>query len=496
MNQLKFPKFEFYLRLPHFEVKEGGLCFLKSPRPFVELTEIEARVFRLLRSPRSLAQIRKHAGRGASKVLAGLWDRGLIVGLPAPRTPPSARPIVVLEPHLDDAALSLGGWLFSKRKHPVRIVSVAGDYISTTLLEIGRHQELSVTEVSKLRSSESNIACKILGAKNRILGYPDAPLRFSKRPDRLHRLNAGAFSNHYERSISQNLLRDRVPEAMELAKRLAKTLGTKPMTLLAPMGIGSHPDHIWTRNSALAWWLGTRANSEIGLYEDLPYAGTTPDACLRLEREFQAMGYLTRIETMTLGSRASMKRNLLASYASQWKTPKISETLKLGPNSYERILWIKKSPNKKPMSDLDSTLLRLRSLEFDRLLGSPPLKWVEGLLPNRDFHVYLFHEEHLARALARHPFISRGGPRPIFHRVGNDSLKKPFTESHPDETAMMLSAESAAGTAPVLVVTTAYRLWERPSELGIPENRLIAARNLGDVLNLLTYCHGTGVNQL
>jgi LmbE family N-acetylglucosaminyl deacetylase len=81
--------------------------------------------------------------------------------------------------------------------------------------------------------------------------------------------------------LPDTLARRESPEAADLEARLHfKDL--HPRRIVAPLGVGGHPDHVLVRNVAISLWHKTES-AELFLYEDLPYATRSPN--LQAEEE-------------------------------------------------------------------------------------------------------------------------------------------------------------------------------------------------------------------
>jgi LmbE family N-acetylglucosaminyl deacetylase len=209
--------------------------------------------------------------------------------------------VVVVSPHLDDAVLSCGGLLASTPGHVVTVycaVPPAGlaapmwDRMTGAIDPVARMHD---------RLAEDDAALATLGATTTRVGlldeqYRSEPLPPDAVPAALGPLLAGAAQVH-------------VPAAM-----------------------GSHPDHVATRDGALA---AAPASAEVWLYADLPYAlafgwpswvdGRDPQPMLDpspwLEDELAGAGLdpagLTAVVRELSAEAAARKRRAMSSYVSQ-----------------------------------------------------------------------------------------------------------------------------------------------------------------------------------
>jgi LmbE family N-acetylglucosaminyl deacetylase len=152
------------------------------------------------------------------------------------------RPILVVSPHLDDAALSLGATIYTlARRQEVRILTVlANDPESTRPAQPWdvRCGFASAAAAARGRRAEDAAAGKILGAQVQWLSFPD--------------------SSH--------------PPLAEVAemKRAIAAAACGAGTVLAPGYPLTHPDHAMVAALTVEACLDT--DSRLGLYVEQPYA--------------------------------------------------------------------------------------------------------------------------------------------------------------------------------------------------------------------------------
>lgn len=151
---------------------------------------------------------------------------------------PTGRPVVVIEPHHDDFALSACG-LFLARPRPLTVLTVFTRSSSV-------HPSLetaypSVEAVSALREREGAQALRPLGARQHLLGRKDADPPYRA----------------YDPTLLEEITED-------LRALLA---GYPEAELLAPAGVTRHPDHLLVHQAARR--LGCR-----WFFEDLAFWST------------------------------------------------------------------------------------------------------------------------------------------------------------------------------------------------------------------------------
>lgn len=177
-----------------------------------------------------------------------------------------AADLVVVSPHLDDAALSVGATLHALAARGCRIVVATvftADEPADLPSEVARrlHRLWGGERVMAGRRGEDEVACRRLGVDFRHLGLADA----------LHRLDhRGEASYASLKALFRTPVAADAPVAGEVAAVLR---ALAPPMLLAPLAIGRHVDHQHARQGAeLA---AASLGCPIVLYEDFPYAEAT-----------------------------------------------------------------------------------------------------------------------------------------------------------------------------------------------------------------------------
>lgn len=169
---------------------------------------------------------------------------------------------IILSPHLDDGALSCGG--LAARLRTFATVEIWTIFCSASPLgpysEVAKwlHQSsggLTGIRLSWLRRKEDKAACRLLGVGHRHFSWKDAPYR--KTP-------SGGFIY----SACQLDTWDSADEPMiaSIAQTLRKNLNPEDM-VVAPLGVGSHVDHLVTRRAA-----ELAGCASLLYYPDIPYA--------------------------------------------------------------------------------------------------------------------------------------------------------------------------------------------------------------------------------
>jgi len=177
--------------------------------------------------------------------------------------------VVILSPHLDDAALSCGGLLHALRAMPTLVVTLcSGNPPPRTAPDGSRKLPARRGHVSpRIRRAEDIAAMHAINAAFVHLSFPDAIYRRSVQTGRLIYLSARErwVAPHADDSAY-------IEELYGLLRRICLDLG--PILLVSPMGIGDHVDHQITARVAMRL---ADAGASLLFYEDFPYVAK-PDS--------------------------------------------------------------------------------------------------------------------------------------------------------------------------------------------------------------------------
>lgn len=210
---------------------------------------------------------------------------------------------VYLSPHLDDAALSCGGAITLQRAKEERVLVVTlctatpapETEFSDLALEFHRIWQLSPAEAVAARLREERLAMERLGVDYYWAGMLDAIYRYPQAyQSRESLFGTPAPEDPLLPALREflHVLRERVPSAM----------------IYAPLGVGSHVDHLITYRVAL-----DEAGEQRAFYEDFPYV-TQPHA---LDQRLAALDGKLSARTITIDSALAAKIEVITGYASQ-----------------------------------------------------------------------------------------------------------------------------------------------------------------------------------
>lgn len=175
--------------------------------------------------------------------------------------------VLVLSPHLDDAALSVGGYLHrltqteGKRVLVVNVFTAEAPDDATLSRSVKklhnrwRRNGKFKGSIMAHRRREEDAACNILGVDVLYLDFLDALYRQDAKGRPLY-------------DPVSHVLGWRHSEDTELLHRLVHACRSLPQADLriVPLGVGHHVDHLLVRQAAEVTW------GDVVYYEDFPYA--------------------------------------------------------------------------------------------------------------------------------------------------------------------------------------------------------------------------------
>lgn len=309
---------------PHYILKGKDVYFLASSRPARCLIDAEAALVRLLAEAPSgiaLSALSSDQARHLDAIVKhGYAD---VIG---PLKPASKYHLVVVEPHMDDAILSVGGQLLLRSgQHQITILSVFGVSNYTSYMEMKR-AFFNHHEITRLRVEESRLAAALVGAKFKSLDFIDAPLRL---------LPADEWSDHglpeQLRMVHGFLGSIPIPHvvrtvALDLSRMLQEL---DPDEVWIPMGLGHHVDHRTCRSACLRALLaatGKLGELPVRLYEDLPYS--QPAHRQQLLHAFESVGARLTLQTEDISDVIDQKLHAVGAFASQFKLSAMAPRLR------------------------------------------------------------------------------------------------------------------------------------------------------------------------
>lgn len=169
--------------------------------------------------------------------------------------------IVILSPHLDDAVLSLGGFI-AREVAVGRSVEVVSCFTSGPPLDTISPERRVFGDYS-MRRAEDERALAVLGAKYRWLDLHERIWREPPLPR-----TRSVFPTYVFRTPPKM---EDFTELKSIRAQIARILDGGASVVYAPLAIGHHVDHVEVALAALREVLGGGAFDRIRFYED-PYA--------------------------------------------------------------------------------------------------------------------------------------------------------------------------------------------------------------------------------
>src|SRR5512145_1022738 len=220
--------------------------------------------------------------------------------------------LLVVSPHPDDAALSLGASLLKYAEwRPV-------------VWDIFTQQNYSILDSAPDQAqcrilSEERAAAHALGVEVVLGGFPEAELRGHTRLSQ-------RLGRHWLELLD-------VPEEVALLHRVADAFDRilaqySPRWVALPLGVGGHVDHLLAREAVLSRLAPTASHKgpRAFLYEDLPYA-THASWLQSTIAELSSQGRRLRPHRVDVTGLLDQKRKVLELYRSQLRERDIRHVL-------------------------------------------------------------------------------------------------------------------------------------------------------------------------
>jgi LmbE family N-acetylglucosaminyl deacetylase len=343
----------FPVLLPHFNFQRNSLCFISKDFWSVACPPDQIKVLKACNGKRRISDILKISPRG-SAILKSADRSGLLTWIqPMTRTihRTQIRRWLVLAPHQDDAALSLGGFFLKEgHKADIHILTIASKSIFSTLLPLSGDSKWT----SRIRNSEDDCYARTIGAV-------------------VHRGNQEEelLTVMQKRGLS---LREAAPQIWEpptvvkverfrrVIERQIRLL--KPHVLFVPLGLGNHIEHVATQRAVLSIMKKSPEllrRRKVYFYEELPYVFRKPKSLPKKMIEFRKQGVFLTKKMVNISKQLEGKLLGISIYRSQAYANFIDAARKhsarLGKNEnrkrqcfYER-LWVVKSFSPIMLSD-------------------------------------------------------------------------------------------------------------------------------------------------
>ena len=330
------------LRRPHFFLNGNALYFLASTRSARALAPAEVSVWNAIEHPLSLDELRKRFPNDADAVVASFLHSELCETL-EPDFPENRRKILVIEPHADDAALSIGGVMW-QRRHTCEFVvaTMASRSNFTSYYNLGRDY-FNIAQVTDIRRRESGLFTGMVGGKYIEAGLTDVVLRYNDAD--------WGLDYYLQRRIAIAVSTSRsagVKERNKWIDAVVKVLTETPSEeVWIPLG-SPHSDHVLTMNACLAAFVthpDLIANRIVRVYQDVPYAARFPQFTGEMVGALTHAGFDLEPEAISIDDALTQKLRLVSLYASQFKMHAMTKDIEASArmarseNSHSELLW-------------------------------------------------------------------------------------------------------------------------------------------------------------
>ncbi|MEI9926952.1 MAG: glycosyltransferase [Sphingomonas sp.] len=221
--------------------------------------------------------------------------------------PAEQESLLIVSPHADDAAFSLGGLIAGLSG--VAVVTLFGR--SNYALPIGFSDDCE--GITRVRRAEDKRFCRPRGIALEYWDEPEASLRW------------GADYDAVFAAPGEEALAVRADQAVcgAIADRFAALIAARRPRLVAlPGGLGGHRDHLVAR--AAGELAAARAKVPVAYYEDLPYAAALAEDELR--RAIRAGGLELAVNYFPIAETMDAKLDGMRGYASQVHAEVIAQT--------------------------------------------------------------------------------------------------------------------------------------------------------------------------
>lgn len=311
------PSNAIIIRRPQLHLKGNTLYFLISSRPFAELTPEESNIWQALAILPKWSDLQQHYGEQARKCINKFVDLNACEII-ATIEHPHRKKVLVLEPHSDDAALSVGGTMtLQKNTHEFTIVTLASISNFTSYFALHRDY-FNVNTITSLRHDEGMLVAQKVQGKYLTLGLPEATLRYHAADWDLDWFRAREVSI-YSSGMRSYLQEDLTKWTQTLQKFLDQI---ETDEIWFPLGVGPHTDHQLTRDALFSVILENPEkfkNITLKMYLDVPYAIKHTDYFKYLLRMFHEEGVVLLQENISIDSTINQKLHLASIYGSQFK---------------------------------------------------------------------------------------------------------------------------------------------------------------------------------
>jgi LmbE family N-acetylglucosaminyl deacetylase len=420
---------------PHFQLRGDSLFRVGSKQPQRRLSEAEAAFWNLIYRRVSVSEVRETYGELADALIREFLSSEFCE-LAEPTFPTGRRRVLVIEPHADDAVLSIGGTLWLRRLECQFVIATMASRSNHTRYADLDCDFFDIKEITEIRRRESELFARMIGGDYLSVGMTDAALRYHDG-----NWNSDFYLRHRMsvRVATSRIADDRERERWTEAVR--RLLTEHPSAeVWFPLG-GPHTDHMLTADACVAAFLSHPslvAGRVLRVYQESPYTARYPRHMNGALDALRKSGAVLEQELSPMTEACERKRRLATIYDSQdieeMRPDTDASELILGPAlGRSELLWtLKTLPNRiDPGGIVSSAITRherdgeiaawvSHNRDTERLrvlLPMPTGRWAGDLellsaaFPRATFEVYVAPsaEAEVSEALSKRVEIRRVG---------------------------------------------------------------------------------------
>lgn len=302
------------VRRPHYLLRGNDLFWIASKKPIRQFSEVQIRLWNLMQQPVALTEVRRACGDCVDTLIREFVQGGLCELLES-AFPDNRRRVIVIEPHADDAALSVGGTMWAQRLEcEFLIATMASRSNHTRYPDLGC-DFFDVGEVTEIRRLESEMFARLVGGTHVAMGLTDSELRY--------RDANWSFDFFRQHRMSIRVSASRVANAQERRRwtDAVQRLLTEHQSaeVWFPLG-GPHTDHLLTADACYAAFLANPsliAGRTLRVYGEFPYTARYPQQLEDSLNSLKKSGAMLDEMPAPIANVAEQKRRLASVYDSQ-----------------------------------------------------------------------------------------------------------------------------------------------------------------------------------
>jgi LmbE family N-acetylglucosaminyl deacetylase len=302
------------VRRPHFHLQDHTLFFMASKQPLRRLSEAELDLWNLMQQPLSV-QTARQTCPGCTDDLICNFLESEFCEVVEPAFPSGRQRVLVIEPHADDAALSVGGLMWLRRHECAFVVATMASRSNHTLYHDLGLEYFDIEKVTEIRRLESELFARMIGGDHVSVGLTDAALRYCD--------TEWTLDYFLPRRIAIRIGISRIPDDQERkrwSESVQRLLADIPSAeVWIPLG-GPHTDHMLTVDACLRVFVANPdliVGRVLRIYQDVPYLARFPLYMNNAIEALRRVGVVLEREILPISDAYDQKLRLTSLYASQ-----------------------------------------------------------------------------------------------------------------------------------------------------------------------------------